>query len=199
LLVDNYILIRQIEEFSLKNGRIECRACTSNDKGVAHCSTCSSYLCGKCCQAHQYMKCFEQHHVRRLSQSEENSIDKCLIHSNQLIKFFCKTCSQNFCEECFIFHPTPQHDIQKNEYEQIKEDFNNKLNEIDQIRLNALANLDHQLTSLQHDYDKTKTQIDLSHTQYQQALNQVYVSEKIKTHLMIYNIFVKISLINFNV
>ncbi len=122
------------------------------------------------------MKCFEQHHVRRLSQSEENLIDKCLIHSNQLIKFFCKTCSQNFCEECFIFHPTPQHDIQKNEYEQIKEDFNNKLNEIDQIRLNALSNLDHQLTSLQNDYDKTKTQIDLSYTQYQQALNQVYVN-----------------------
>ncbi|CAF1507677.1 unnamed protein product, partial [Rotaria sordida] len=39
---------------------------------------------------------------------------------------------------------------------------------------NVLANLDHQLTSLQHDYDKTKTQIDLAHTQYQQAFNQVY-------------------------
>ncbi|CAF1130092.1 unnamed protein product [Rotaria sordida] len=71
-LGDNYILIDEIEEFDLKTGRIECRACTSNEKGVAHRSTCSSYLCGKCCQPHQYMKCFEQHHVRRLSQTDND-------------------------------------------------------------------------------------------------------------------------------
>jgi hypothetical protein len=176
-LVDNYILIREIEEYSLKVGSIECHACTSNDKGVAHCSTCSSYLCEKCCQAHQYMKCFEQHHVRRLSQidnEQDNSNEKCLIHLNNLMKFYCKTCSLNLCEQCLILHPTPQHDIQKNQFEQIREDLNEKLNKIDQIRSNALSNLDHQLTSLQNDYDKTKTQIDLSHIEYQQALNQVY-------------------------
>ncbi len=59
----------------------------------------------------------------------------------------------------------------------MREEFQEKLHQLDQIRSNALANLDHQLTSLQHDYDKTKTQIDLAHTQYQQALNQVYVSD----------------------
>jgi len=123
------------------------------------------------------MKCFEQHHVRRLSQidnEQNNSNEKCLIHLNNSMKFFCKTCSQNLCEQCLILHPTSQHDIQKNQFEQIREDLNEKLNKIDQIRSNALSNLDHQLTSLQHDYDKTKTQIDLSHIEYQQALNQVY-------------------------
>ncbi|CAF3529628.1 unnamed protein product [Adineta steineri] len=176
-LVDNYMLIHEIEEFALKNGTIECRACTSNDIGVAHCSTCSSYLCSKCCQAHQYMKCFEQHHVRRLSQisnDEQNSTRKCLIHSKNEIKFFCTTCSMPLCDQCLTLHQPPQHDVHKNQFEQIRSDFNEKLEQIDQLRSNALANLDHQLTSLQHDYDKTKTQIDLAHQQYQQALNQVY-------------------------
>ncbi len=82
-LVDNYTLIREIEEFALKTGTIEYRACTSNEKGVTHYSTYSSYLCGKCCQAHQYMKCFEHHHVRHLLQTDneqQNSIEKSLIN-----------------------------------------------------------------------------------------------------------------------
>ncbi|CAF1475988.1 unnamed protein product [Rotaria magnacalcarata] len=177
MLVDNYLLIHEIENLALKTGSIQCRACTSNDVGVAHCSTCSSYLCSKCCQAHQYMKCFEQHHVRRLSQienDEEYSNRTCQIHSNNQINFYCKTCSLNLCEQCLLLHPTSQHDIQKNPFEQIRSDLNDKINQIDQIRSTALANLDHQLTSLQHDYDKAKTQVDLAHTQYQQVLNEVY-------------------------
>ncbi|UJR24103.1 hypothetical protein I4U23_027070 [Adineta vaga] len=176
-LIDNYILIHEMEEFALKNGSIECRACTSNDIGVAHCSTCSSYLCAKCCQAHQYMKCFEQHHVRRLSQisiDEQTCARKCTIHSKNEIKFFCTTCSIPLCDQCLLLHPIPQHDVHKNQLEQIRSDLNDKLDQIDQIRSNALANVDHQLTSLQQIYDKTKTQIDLAHQQYQQILNQVY-------------------------
>jgi hypothetical protein len=123
------------------------------------------------------MKCFEQHHVRRSSQTDNeqaNSIEKCLIHSDYSINFICQTCPQNLCEQCLILHRTPQHQIEKNQFQLIQEDFNEKFNQIGQIRSNSLANLDHQLTSFQHDYDKTRTQIDLAHTQYQQDLNQVY-------------------------
>ncbi|CAF4644963.1 unnamed protein product, partial [Rotaria sp. Silwood2] len=177
MLVDNYLLIHQIENIALKKGSIECRACTSNDIGVAHCSTCSSYLCSKCCQAHQYMKCFEQHHVRRLSQIDNNeqySNETCLIHKKYDFIYYCRTCSISLCEQCLLLHPTNQHDIQKNQFELIRSDLNDKINQIDQIRSNALAYLDNQLTSLQHDYDKAKTQIDQAHQQYQQVLNDVY-------------------------
>lgn len=92
------------------------------------------------------MKCFEHHHVRRLSQTDNEQEN---WNSNE-------------------------NELEKNQLEQIRQDFHEKFNEIDQIRSNALTNLDHQLTSHQHDYDKTKTQIDLAHTQYQQVLNQVY-------------------------
>ncbi|CAF1516989.1 unnamed protein product, partial [Adineta ricciae] len=176
-LIDNYVLIREMEEFALKNGSIECRACTSNDVGVAHCSTCSSYLCAKCCQAHQYMKCFEQHQVRRLSQistDEQNSTRKCSIHSNNEVKFFCTTCSIPLCDQCLISHPSPQHDVHKNQFEQIYADFTDKFHQVDEQRSNALAQSDHQLTSLQQIYEKTKSQIDLAYEQYQQILNQVY-------------------------
>lgn len=140
-LIDNYLLIHEIEEHCLKTGKIECRACTSNEKGVAHCSSCSSYLCEKCCQAHQYMKCFEHHHVRRLSQTDSDEIN----------------------------HSIPI------DVEQLRDEFKDKFNQLDEKRSNALANLDHQLTSHQHDFDQTRTNIDSAHQQYQQALNQVYV------------------------
>ncbi|CAF1098939.1 unnamed protein product [Rotaria sordida] len=177
MLVDNYLLIREIENIGLKRGSIECRACTSNDKGVAHCSTCSSYLCSKCCQAHKYMKCFEQHNVRRLSEIDcelNNLNDLCQIHKKSYLIYYCRTCSIRLCEQCFILHPTTQHDIEKNHFELIHSDLNKKINDIDQIRLNALSYLDHQLTSLQHDYDKAKIEIDQSYQQYQQVLNDVY-------------------------
>lgn len=124
------------------------------------------------------MKCFEQHQVRQLSQINKNDINinrTCQTHSNNLINFYCKTCSINLCDQCLLIHPTTQHEIEKNPFEQISSDLNDKINQIDKIRLNALANLDHQLTSLQHDYDKAKIQIDLAYSQYQQILNDVYV------------------------
>ncbi|CAF5018823.1 unnamed protein product [Rotaria sp. Silwood1] len=177
MLVDNYLLNHEIENLALKKGSIECRACTSNDIGVAHCSTCSSYLCSKCCQAHQYMKCFEQHHVRRLSQidnDEHISNNLCKSHDKYDLIYYCRTCSISLCEQCLLLHPTTTHDIEKNRFELIRQDLNDKINHIDQIRSNALAYLDHQLTSLQHDYDKAKTQIDQTHQLYQQVLNDVY-------------------------
>lgn len=146
-LLDNYLLNHELEEHRLKLGEIECRACTSNEKGVAHCSSCSSYLCDKCCQAHQYMKCFEHHHVRRLSQTDPE-----------------------------------QQQQQRNsngELERIREEFADKFRQIDEKRSNTLANLDQQLTSHQHDFDQTKTDIDSAHELYQQALNQVYVNRTI--------------------
>ncbi|CAF3633775.1 unnamed protein product, partial [Rotaria sp. Silwood2] len=88
--------------------------------------------------------------------------------------YYCRTCSISLCEQCLLLHPTNQHDIQKNQFELIRSDLNDKINQIDQIRSNALAYLDNQLTSLQHDYDKAKTQIDQAHQQYQQVLNDVY-------------------------
>jgi len=139
-LIDNYLLNSQIEDYSIRTGRIECRACTSNEKGVAYCSTCSSYLCGKCVQAHQYMKCFEQHQVRSLTQTDSQD----------------------------------ENQIERTEIESIRKQFNEKFQSIDEIRSNALTNLDQQLNCLQTEYDQTKTQIDLIHIQYQQALNQVY-------------------------
>jgi len=153
LLVDDYVLIREMEEYSIRNRSIKYRACTWNDIGVAHCSTCSSYLCSKSCQTHQYMKCFEQHHVRRLSETsndEQNSTSKCSINQKNEMKFFSITCSIPLCEQCLKFHPTPEHDVEKNQFEQIQADFNEKLEHIDKIRSNALANFDHQLTSVQH-------------------------------------------------
>lgn len=154
------MLIHEIEEYSLKKGTIECRACTSNEKGVAYCSTCLSYLCGKCCQAHQYMKCFEHHNVRNLSNETTTTTTTVIINDKEN-------------------HDNNNNKLEKQEIEEMKKDLNEKLNKIDKQRLNSLSNLDSELTSHQHDYDKTRIEIDLAHTKYQQILNQVYVNRNL--------------------
>lgn len=82
--LDDFLLVRRIEEFHNEKGTLECRACTSNDRAVAHCSTCFDYLCLKCCQAHQYMKCFEQHQVRYLKERDEKDLSSANNKADEL-------------------------------------------------------------------------------------------------------------------
>ena len=53
--------------------------------------------------------------------------------------------------------------MEKNRLELIREDFQDKFHQIDEIRSNRLAHLAYQLTSFQHDYDQARTQSDLAH------------------------------------
>ena len=76
-LPDDWLKIQEVEEWNWKNDRLQCQSCVSAARSVAHCSTCRSYLCSKCSQAHQAMKCFEQHRVRELQQrSNEDEGEK---------------------------------------------------------------------------------------------------------------------------
>jgi len=68
-LKSNEILRNRIEKYQMNSGEIRCNSCSSNDRSISHCSTCSSYLCFQCCQAHSMMKCFEHHQVRSILSS----------------------------------------------------------------------------------------------------------------------------------
>ena len=91
------------------------------------------------------MKCFEQHHVRYLKQDEQEQQISSTENSDQI------------------------------QFQQIRSNFQEKFDEIDEQRSNALAHLDYNLTSLQHFYDQIKNQIDIYHQQYQQILYEIHV------------------------
>ena len=50
------------------DGEIEiiCTSCKARENAVARCSDCANFLCPACVTAHQYMRCFENHKVRKL-------------------------------------------------------------------------------------------------------------------------------------
>ena len=140
MLHSDDVLIREIECYSLSKGSIECGSCLSRDLSVAHCSTCSSYLCAKCSQAHEYMKCFEQHQVRHLNKDSPSSSPR------------------------------------ENPTDTFRHEFVGRVSQIGEMRRQALANVDHQLTSLQNEFEKSKTNIDGAYEQYQQILKEIHVS-----------------------
>ena len=83
-LFDDFLLICQIEELNLNKSLLHCQSCKSvDDLAVAHCSTCQSYLCSQCCQAHQAMKCFEQHHVRQLQERKIRSTSSPVVNEQR--------------------------------------------------------------------------------------------------------------------
>lgn len=51
---------------------ISCTSCTTRDKAVARCADCAHFLCPNCVSAHQFMRCFENHHVKIINKINKN-------------------------------------------------------------------------------------------------------------------------------
>src|SRR6218665_1734308 len=64
LLVD-VVVINMMEMAEIRTQQVRCTSCKAEEKAVARCSNCSSFLCGSCVTAHNYMLCFEKHKVGR--------------------------------------------------------------------------------------------------------------------------------------
>lgn len=119
-------------------GGVRCTGCKSTESdAVARCFDCANFLCPNCVMAHQFMHCFEGHRVLNLGDSKletvttsiaNNEIPKnnlvinsgssngekvpyCPRHKQELLKYFCRTCTALVCKECAITeHPGPLHD-----------------------------------------------------------------------------------------
>ncbi|KOC62878.1 B-box type zinc finger protein ncl-1 [Habropoda laboriosa] len=120
-------------------GGVRCTGCKSTESdAVARCFDCANFLCPNCVMAHQFMHCFEGHRVLNLgdskletvtSNSSNTEIPKnnliinssgnsngekvpyCPRHKQELLKYFCRSCTSLVCKECAITdHPGPLHD-----------------------------------------------------------------------------------------
>ncbi|GIX68440.1 b-box type zinc finger protein ncl-1 [Caerostris extrusa] len=106
-LLSDYSINNILEASTLEGSPLACTGCKTKDThAVARCFDCANYLCGNCVMAHQYMHCFEGHHVINLkeqSNKEDFKNDKllcCPRHKAETLRFFCKTCNVPICKEC---------------------------------------------------------------------------------------------------
>ena len=62
-LPTDYVLNDMIEALDIRERQIICTSCKSRQSAIARCDDCDSFLCSGCVDAHQYMRCFENHKV----------------------------------------------------------------------------------------------------------------------------------------
>ena len=86
-----------------------CDQCEERSKAVSYCSTCSEYLCEECLRAHKRLKAYRSHEtVSTASKSfsatkhQSKKSYNCIVHPNEWLKLYCKTCSTLACLHCFV-------------------------------------------------------------------------------------------------
>lgn len=57
------VVVNMMEMADIQTTTALCTSCKAEEKAVARCSDCSSFLCPSCVTAHNYMRCFENHKV----------------------------------------------------------------------------------------------------------------------------------------
>ena len=57
------VLAMVVDKSDSDDGQILCTSCKAQEKAVAQCSDCATFLCPGCVTAHQFMRCFENHKV----------------------------------------------------------------------------------------------------------------------------------------
>ncbi|RWS29605.1 B-box type zinc finger protein ncl-1-like protein [Leptotrombidium deliense] len=124
-LVTDYSIVNVMEQMATLdaastnvNNSLSCTGCKSKDMAaVARCFDCANLLCPNCVMAHQFMHCFDGHRVSTLNEVSDKDLClelrpvHCPKHSEEAIKFFCRTCDVLVCKECIVFeHPKGLHE-----------------------------------------------------------------------------------------
>lgn len=85
---------------------LDCTSCKTDEKAVARCADCASFLCSNCVSAHQYMRCFENHCVvkfqdiiRKFKKMNESSMpmmnDASLLRTKERRASYCTSSSSS--------------------------------------------------------------------------------------------------------
>ena len=89
-----------------------CTACKAKEPvlAVAKCFDCASLLCPSCVLAHQFMHCFEGHHLMTLAElaapssgfMNKSTSRPCVRHRGETVAYYCHTCSVTACTQCLL-------------------------------------------------------------------------------------------------
>lgn len=183
LLVD-VVVINMMEMAEIRTQQVRCTSCKAEEKAVARCSNCSSFLCGSCVTAHNYMLCFEKHKVESfedLCKEDSPGIHKpmfCNLHPAESLKYFCSSCEVPVCTECVVsFHKIPEHQLENivesdrkhaEELDEIMRDTKSKINTCE----DASGRLENLLSDLQQQHDNARDLIKESFQSYKAMLEK---------------------------
>ncbi|KAJ9585219.1 hypothetical protein L9F63_002982, partial [Diploptera punctata] len=173
----DYVLTNILDMSAIESMAVLCTSCKTKEKAVARCSDCANFLCPHCNTAHQFMRCFENHHVvafEELRNSHEAiPIHKpifCEAHPAENMKFFCFSCQIPICNDCLV----NEHKASDHHYERLSEAVDRQREELQSLMTeskskvafceDASSHLANALSELQVQHDSAK---DLIHETFQ--------------------------------
>lgn len=118
MLLLDHVRMNLMEAAALRRSEMACESCKTKDKAVARCDDCSSFLCGNCVQAHQFMRCFDGHTVTSLAELEDADVVHrpipCPAHPGRPLQLYCSACDAPMCKDCTALdHAGPGHPCHK--------------------------------------------------------------------------------------
>ncbi|XP_058819511.1 brain tumor protein [Topomyia yanbarensis] len=102
----------------------------------------------------------------------------CKRHTNELLKFFCRTCSVPVCKDCMLMeHPNGVHECEHNPDSTPKQ-IENLLHTVSEVRAKAtelralIKNVEHSSQRIQGQYHKAQNEITETHQFYRSMLDE---------------------------
>uniref|UniRef100_A0A915IH69 B box-type domain-containing protein n=1 Tax=Romanomermis culicivorax TaxID=13658 RepID=A0A915IH69_ROMCU len=183
----DFVTMNLQDATAFEHQQLICESCKTKEKAVARCQDCANVLCPNCVQAHQFMRCFENHKV--LTFEEMKNAEKspaalahrpitCPQHPSETIRLFCATCRVPVCNECLLStHKFADHNFLKptSETESAARDRLKSLIEKGHIKINRCNNenqeIESKLEELQVSVDQAKISVEFAFEKYQTLLN----------------------------
>ncbi|KAG8200963.1 hypothetical protein JTE90_020599 [Oedothorax gibbosus] len=184
-LLSDYVIHNILETSTLEGAPLSCTGCKTKDtSAVARCFDCTNYLCANCVMAHQYMHCFEGHHVvnlKEISTKDDFKADKllfCQRHKAETLRYFCRTCNVPICKEC----STTEHLKGLHDYDHISDIGNRQVELLSDLveeskaktidLRSAAKSVEHFSTRLQMQYQKAQAEINDTFNFYVSVLEE---------------------------
>ncbi|KAL1459096.1 hypothetical protein WDU94_011104 [Cyamophila willieti] len=180
----DYMINNALDLKCIHDDQVVCTACVTKEKAVARCKDCAQFLCTNCTTAHQFMKCFDNHHVIFLKELLENKkalskIHKsiyCDLHNSDLLSLFCYTCQQPVCNTCRLTdHKAHQTESsaealikQREELTNLVMESQGKIGQCEQLSNNS----DELLSELECEHDNARGLIDETYQTYKNILEK---------------------------
>ncbi|CAH1783970.1 unnamed protein product, partial [Owenia fusiformis] len=126
---------------------LNCERCKENGdtgEGTNRCVDCDLVMCDPCCQTHNSFKVMKGHITLKISDFADPSNRRlvqsrtiyCEQHTSEPLKFYCQTCKELFCRDCF---PTKH---RSHESVEIKDAAETVTQQIDQVVASGKEKLD---------------------------------------------------------
>ena len=153
-----------------------CNMCIDSSAGhaVSYCLNCNDFLCKTCSDYHKKCRKTLDHDLKPVSGLKSKAIEvtdiphkpvSCQLHEDEILKFFCVTCSSLICRDCMAIEHT-----------------GHICNRIEKVAEKEKASLQSILTST--DTDGIKVKLDNAVSKGNKVMQQVKIKEKSVAELL---------------